>query len=100
MISTTVETDKPELEIKPALELLGDVLEMFVRIDTIQVPTDDGRKDNVRNIILTYLQLYVTKSYDPTSHFEEASNEVLEMYERIVGEKLDLNIEPTDEEEY
>ena len=55
MISTTVETDKPELEIKPALELLGDVLEMFVRIDTIQVPTDDGRKDNVRNIILTYL---------------------------------------------
>jgi len=54
------------------------------------VPTDDGKKDN----------LYVTKSYDPTSHFEEASNEVLEMYERIVGEKLDLNIEPTDEEEY
>jgi Rab GDP dissociation inhibitor len=42
----------------------------------------------------------VTRSYDPTSHFEEASNEVLEMYERIVGEKLDLNIEPTDEEEY
>jgi Rab GDP dissociation inhibitor len=47
MISTTVETDKPELEIKPALELLGDVLEMFVRVDTVQVPVDDGRKDNV-----------------------------------------------------
>jgi len=30
MISTTVETSNPELEIKPALELLGDVLEMFV----------------------------------------------------------------------
>jgi hypothetical protein len=29
-----------------------------------------------------------------------ASDEVLEMYERITGEKLDLNIEPTDEEEY
>jgi Rab GDP dissociation inhibitor len=42
----------------------------------------------------------VTKSYDPTSHFEMASDEVLEMYERITGEKLDLNIEPTDEEEY
>lgn len=90
MISTTVETDKPELEIKPALELLGDVLEMFVRVDTQLVPTDDGRKDN----------LYVTRSYDPTSHFEEASNEVLELYERIVGEKLDLNIEPSEEEEY
>ena len=47
MIQTTVETDKPELEIKPALELLGDYLEMFVKIDTVYVPTDDGRKDNV-----------------------------------------------------
>ena len=42
----------------------------------------------------------MTKSYDATSHFESAGDEVLEMYERITGEKLDLNIEPTDEEEY
>lgn len=47
MISTTVETDKPELEIRPALDLLGDVLEMFVRTDSIYVNTDDGKKDNV-----------------------------------------------------
>lgn len=47
MISTTVETDKPELEIKPALELLGEVLEMFVQIQTLYEPTDDGKKDNV-----------------------------------------------------
>jgi len=31
MISTTVETSNPELEIKPALELLGDVLEMLFK---------------------------------------------------------------------
>jgi Rab GDP dissociation inhibitor len=48
MISTTVETDKPELEIRPALDLLGDVLEMFVRTDVIYEPVDDGKKDNVR----------------------------------------------------
>jgi len=29
MISTTVETDNPQNEIKPALEILGHVLEMF-----------------------------------------------------------------------
>lgn len=55
MISTTVETDKPELEIRPALDLLGDVLEMFVRVDTIYESKDDGKKDNVSlkiNIIL------------------------------------------------
>lgn len=90
MISTTVETDKPELEIRPALDLLGDILEMFVQISTVYEPTDDGTLDN----------LFVTTSYDATSHFEQASDEVLEMYERITGEKLDLNIEPTDEEEY
>ena len=90
MISTTVETSTPELEIRPAIDLLGDILEMFVQISTIYEPVDDGKRDN----------LFVTKSYDATSHFESASDEVLEMYERITGEKLDLNIEPTDDEEY
>lgn len=47
MISTTVETSNPELEIKPALELLGDVLEMFVQVSPVYVPNDDGRSDNV-----------------------------------------------------
>ena len=48
MISTTVETTNPELEIKPALELLGDVLEMFVNVSSIYAPTSDGTNDNVR----------------------------------------------------
>jgi len=47
MISTTVETDKPELEIRPALDLLGNIQEMFVKIHTLYEPTDDGKKDNV-----------------------------------------------------
>jgi Rab GDP dissociation inhibitor len=41
MISTTVETANPELEIKPALEMLGDVLEMFVNVSPVYEPTDD-----------------------------------------------------------
>lgn len=47
MISTTVETDNPEQEIQPALDLLGNVLEMFVQVHDNYVPTDDGKKDNV-----------------------------------------------------
>jgi Rab GDP dissociation inhibitor len=47
MISTTVETSTPEVEIRPALDLLGDVLEMFVQISTIYEPIDDGKADNV-----------------------------------------------------
>jgi Rab GDP dissociation inhibitor len=41
----------------------------------------------------------VTKSYDATSHFESASDEVLEIYERITGEKLDLTILPSEEDD-
>lgn len=47
MISTVVESDKPELEIRPALDLLGDILEMFVQVHTYYDPVDDGKKDNV-----------------------------------------------------
>lgn len=53
MISTTVETDKPELEIRPALDLLGDVIEMFVSVTPIYEPIDDGSKDNVRKLKIT-----------------------------------------------
>jgi len=90
MISTTVETNKEEQEIQPALELLGTVLEMFVNISNVHSPTDNGSKDN----------LHVTSSYDATSHFESASEDVLALYESIVGEKLDLNIQPGEEEDY
>lgn len=47
MISTYVETDKPELEIRPALDLLGNILEMFVQVQTLYEPTNDGKADNV-----------------------------------------------------
>eukprot|EP00997_Jenningsia_sp_PLL12_P009774 NODE_6804_length_488_cov_50.275626_g6011_i0.p1 GENE.NODE_6804_length_488_cov_50.275626_g6011_i0~~NODE_6804_length_488_cov_50.275626_g6011_i0.p1 ORF type:complete len:107 (-),score=19.93 NODE_6804_length_488_cov_50.275626_g6011_i0:33-353(-) len=90
MISTTVETKNPEEEIRPAMDLLGQPLEMFVKISEFEVPTDDGKND----------KLFVTKSYDATSHFETASEDVLAIYERITGEALDLNIEPSEEDDY
>lgn len=89
-VSALVETDKPELEIRPALELLGPVIEMFSEVTNLYEPISDGKSE----------KLFITKSYDPQSHFESASEEVMELYERITGEKLDLNIEQTEEEEY
>jgi Rab GDP dissociation inhibitor len=90
MVSALVETDKPELEIRPAFDILGPVVEMFSEVTDLYEPTATGKDD----------KLFITKSYDPQSHFEQASEEVLELYEKITGEKLDLNIEPTEEEEY
>lgn len=54
MISTTVETDKPELEIRPALDLLGDILEMFVQVQAFYDPVDDGTKDQVNLLKLIF----------------------------------------------
>jgi Rab GDP dissociation inhibitor len=88
-ISTTIETNNPMEEIEPAIRLLGPILEMFVSESTLFDPLEDGKASN----------LWITKSYDPSSHFEVASNDILEIYEKIVGEKLDLNIEPSDDDE-
>jgi len=89
IISTTVETENPEAEIQPAVLLLGDILEMFVSVSTLYEPAASGKDTN----------LWVTSSYDATSHFESASEDILVIYEQIVGEKLDLNIEAADDEE-
>ena len=89
IISTTVETENPESEIEPAVLLLGDILEMFVSVSTLYNPVASGKDTN----------LWVTSSYDATSHFESASEDILQIYEQIVGEKLDLNIEAADDEE-
>ncbi len=57
IVSATVETDKPELEIRPALDLLGDSLEMFVKVSDIYEPVDNGLSDQVR--LLLKLKLYL-----------------------------------------
>lgn len=90
IVSATVETDQPEAEIQPAIDLLGDLQDMFVSVTTLFESVNDPSASN----------LWITSSYDATSHFESASEEILQIYERIVGEKLDLNIEPDEEDEY
>ncbi len=90
MVSTTVESDNPVQEIQPALDLLGPILDMFVSVSTVYDPLEEGKESG----------LWISKSYDPSSHFEIASNDILEIYEKLTGEKLDLNIEPTDDDDY
>ena len=89
IISTNVETDKPEQEIEPAMQIIGPVLEKFDKVSEIYHPIDDSFKDNV----------YITSSFDPQSHFENDTDNVIDIYEKITGAKLDLNIEEEGEEE-
>lgn len=79
IVSTTVETDNPLEEVKPGLEMLGNILEQFVYILDTYEPIDDGKNDGV----------FISKSYDATSHFESAAKDIINIYERITGEKFD-----------
>lgn len=47
IISTTVETNDPEKEIKPALDLLEPVEQKFVSISDQYAPTDMGAESQV-----------------------------------------------------
>ena len=79
--STTVETANPELELKPALDLLGPIEQKFVSVSDIFAPSDDGKESGV----------YVSESYDATSHFETTCEDVLKIYERAMGEPFDFS---------
>jgi Rab GDP dissociation inhibitor len=88
IVSCTQETPDPESEIRPALDLLGAADVMFFNNADLFLPVDDGSADGV----------YVTSSYDPSSHFESATNEVLAMWRGISGSDLDLTVVPDEDE--
>jgi len=64
------------------LELLGPIEEKFISVSDVYEPTDDGKTD----------QVFVSSSYDATSHFESASDDVLRIWKNIMGNDLDLSI--------
>ncbi|UKK01050.2 RabGDI protein [Theileria orientalis] len=80
IISTTVETNDPISEIRPAVKLIGAVDDHFINISDVYVPTSKSQ-DNI----------YITESYDATSHFESASNDVLKLWKEMTGSDYDLS---------
>jgi len=89
IVSTIVETEKPEDELKLAYELLGNTEERFTQVQDLFEPVEDGTKDNV----------FVSKSYDATSHFETVCWDVKDIYKRLSGHDLVVKKRMTSEEE-
>jgi Rab GDP dissociation inhibitor len=88
IISATVETNNPEAELAPAFEIIGTVKEKFITISDTYVPNTDN-SDNI----------FITKSLDPQSHFESATQDVLDLYKKLSGKELDLTNLPEDADE-
>ncbi|CAD8060461.1 unnamed protein product [Paramecium primaurelia] len=89
ILSTNVETNNPEKELEPAFEIVGPVLEKFITVSDVYVPTDDGSKDNI----------FISSSFDPQSHFEGETQQVLNAYKKITGKDLDLTNLPLDQDD-
>ncbi|KIM25391.1 hypothetical protein M408DRAFT_331163 [Serendipita vermifera MAFF 305830] len=89
IVSTIIETDRPEMEIAPGLQLLGPIYDKFVSISSLYTPTSSGLDDNI----------FITRSYDATSHFETVVEDVQDVWKRVIGKDLVLKkreIEPTE----
>ncbi|KAJ1508501.1 Rab GDP dissociation inhibitor alpha [Coelomomyces lativittatus] len=80
IVSTLVETSTPELELEPGLQLLGPIAEKFISLVDVQEPLAQGNQDRV----------FISKSYDATSHFETVCEDVFDLYQRIMGKPLVL----------
>uniref|UniRef100_A0A0A9YVT4 Rab GDP dissociation inhibitor n=2 Tax=Lygus hesperus TaxID=30085 RepID=A0A0A9YVT4_LYGHE len=81
MVSTTVESANPEEEIKPGLDLLGPITNKFVTVSDYLEPTDLG----------TESQIFISTSYDATTHFETTCLDVLDIFKRGTGEEFDFS---------
>ncbi|WZZ30339.1 hypothetical protein YC2023_013740 [Brassica napus] len=76
-VSAEAETDSPEDELKPGIELLGPIDEIFYHSYDTYVPTNKQEEDNC----------FISGTYDATTHFESTVADVLEMYNKITGKK-------------
>jgi len=82
IVSTIVETSVPERELQPAYDLLGPIHDKFVSIAPIYSSCSSGSRDNV----------FITRSYDATSHFETVTDDVKDVWRRCTGTDMVLKM--------
>ena len=80
IVSTIAETSQNHhLELAPGIERLGRVEEKFMGPPIpLYEPLESGTRDNI----------FLSKSYDATSHFETTTDDVRDIYRRATKEEL------------
>ncbi|KAG8068676.1 hypothetical protein GUJ93_ZPchr0005g14379 [Zizania palustris] len=82
-VSAEAETDNPQSELRPGIDLLGPVDELFFDMYDRYEPVNEPSLDNC----------FVSMSYDATTHFETTVTDVLNMYTLITGKTVDLSVD-------
>jgi len=83
-VSCQVETASPHDELIPGLKFLGKIDKEFFYVSNTYAPTADGQQDHV----------FISHSYDATSHYETATDDIMRMFETITGSPPDLSAPP------
>ncbi|KAL8996645.1 MAG: hypothetical protein Q9188_006522 [Gyalolechia gomerana] len=80
IVSTIAEgSSNHHLELQPGFERLGKIEEKFMGPPIpLYEPLESGMNDNI----------FISKSYDATSHFETTTDDVRDIYRRAQGEEL------------
>jgi len=81
IVSTIIETDNPHYELKAGFDLLGDVVETFMEKPITLWEQADDASDNV----------FVSRSFDASSHFETCTDDVKTLYKKMEGKDLDID---------
>ncbi|KAF3439209.1 hypothetical protein FNV43_RR17484 [Rhamnella rubrinervis] len=82
-VLTEAETDNPQVELKPGIDLLGPIDEIFFDTFDRYEPINQHDVDNC----------FISTSYDATTHFETTVEDVIAMYSKITGKVLDLTVD-------
>ena len=64
----------------PYIKIDIDFIFRFITISSLYTPIFSGIEDNI----------FITKSYDATSHFETVADEVHDVWRRVTGSELVL----------
>lgn len=92
IISTEVNDEEakmpPNQVFSLALRIIGPVIESFSRYSDVLEPLSDGTQD----------KCFISRSYDGTSHFQSAAENILSIYKLITGQDIDLTAVDAPEE--
>jgi len=86
IVNTTVETNDPKKELEPGMKLLGPIAKQFISVNDTYEPINDATKERV----------FVSTSYDPTTHFESVCDDVLRIYKQYTGKDFDFTKKKTE----
>ncbi|KAL3321226.1 hypothetical protein Ciccas_000104 [Cichlidogyrus casuarinus] len=81
LVATTVETNNPPAELEPGLRLLGPIQKKFLTVSDYKVPKSSDYSDNV----------FISCSYDASTHFESTCEDVLRLYKAVTGKEFDFS---------